>query len=152
MGADHTFSIEIDFIQNGFIWRSDVLTCILPDNKNALWENIVIHLPNGWLFCVDGSLLPMLVTNRRDERPMNACSEGWAYLDRQIWPKLAFFENFSRNWFGYDRSKKLQRQIMYNETLNRFDISLRCPELHVGIDFVFEIGYPVPDVSQDLWF
>ena len=83
---------------------------------------------------------------------MNTCSEGWAYLDKQIWPKLAPFEDFARNWFGYDPSKKLQRQIMYNDTSNRLDISLRCPELHVGIDFVFEPGYPVPDVPEDFWF
>jgi hypothetical protein len=152
VGAGDTGSIAMNYNRDGLIWRSDVRTCVLRDNKNVLWKNVVIHLPNDGFFYVEESLLPVLATNRRNERHMNTCSEGWAYLDHQLWPKLAPFENFARNWFNYDPSKKLQRQIMYNDTSNRLDISLRCPELHVGIDFVFEPGYPVPDVPEDFWF
>ena len=32
--------------------------------------------------------------------------------------------------------------IMYNDTANRMVISIRCPESHVGIEFVFEPGIP----------
>jgi hypothetical protein len=149
-GAGDTGSIAMNYNRDGLIWRSDVRMSILDDN-NVDWKNVVIHLPNDGFFYVEESLLPVLATNCRNERHMKTCSEGWAYLDSQVWPKLARFEIFACNWFGYDPSKKLQRQIMYNDISNRLDISLRCPELHVGIDFVFEPGYPVPDVPAKFW-
>lgn len=62
------------------------------------------------------------------------------------------FEKFAPEWFGYDDTKKLQRQIMYNDASNHMDVSLRCPETTVFIDFVFEPGYPVPEVAEDFWF
>jgi len=146
-----TVSIAMNYNRDGLIWRSDVRTCVLLDNKNVLWKNVVIHLPNDGFFYVEESLLPVLATNCDNDRHRNSCFKGWAYLDSEIWPKLARFENFARDWFGYDSSKKLQRQIMYNDNANRLDMSFRCPELYVGIDFVFEPGYPVPDVPAKFW-
>jgi hypothetical protein len=103
-------------------------------------------------FSVAENLLPVLASNRRNARRMQTCSEGWAYLDQTVWPKLDPFEDFARSWYGFDAKKKLQRQIFYNDTNNRMDICLRCPETKVGIDFVFEPGYPVPEVPKEFWF
>ena len=152
VGPGDTGSIAMNYARDGLTWRSDIRTCVLRDNKNVLWKNVVIHFPNDGFFYVDEGLLPVIATNRRNERHLNTCSEGWVYLDQHVWTKLVPFEDFARKWFGYDPSKKLQRQIEYNDTSNRMGISIRCPQLHVGIDFVFEPGYPVPDVSEDFWF
>ena len=143
-----TVSIAMQYNRDGLTWRSDVRTCVLQDKKNVQWTNVVIHLPNDGFFYVEESL----ATNCDNDRHRNSCFEGWAYLDSEIWPKLARFENFARDWFGYDSSKKLQRQIMYNDIANRLDVSFRCPEFYVGIDFVFEPGYPVPEVPENFWF
>lgn len=145
-----TVSIAMEYNRDGLIWRSDVRTCVFF-RKNVLWKNVVIHLPNDGFFYVEESLLPVLATNRDNDRHRNSCFGGWAYLKTEIWPKLARFENFARDWFGYHSSKKLERQIMYNDIANRLDISFRCPELYVGIDFVFEPGYPVPEVPESFW-
>jgi len=146
-----TGPFTMNYNRHGLKWRSDVRTCGHID-KGVAWTNVVIHLPNDGFFYVEESLLPVVASNRRNERHMNTCSEGWAYLDQQIWPKLAPFEDFARDWFGYGPSKKLQRQIMYHDTSNRLDISVRCPELRIGVDFVFEPSYPVPEVPDDFWF
>lgn len=121
-------------------------------DTQGVWNNLVIHLPNDGFFYVAENLLPVLASNRRNARQMQTCSEGWAYLDETVWPKLDPFEDFARSWYGYDAKKKLQRQILYNDTNNRMDICLRCPETKVGIDFVFEPGYPVPEVPKEFWF
>ena len=89
--------------------------------------------------------------SRRNQRHMKNCSEGWAYLEDTVWPKLEAFENSARTWYGYDSEKKLQRQILYNDTSNRLDVSFRCPQTKVGINFVFEPGFPVPDVPEEFW-
>jgi len=144
--------IECDYTRDGLKWRSDVRTCFQAKHY-GLWKNVVIHFPNDGFFYVDETLLPLLTTNNVNARHMKTCKEGWAYLNEEVWTELAPFEDFARKWFGYDDpSKKLQRQIMYNDTANRMDISIRCPELLVGIDFVFEPGFPVPDVPEEFWF
>lgn len=145
-------TIPIDYSRDGLDWRSDIRVCLSVDSRGVMWKNFVVHLPNDGFFYVDESLLPVLATNKRNPKHMNTCSEGWAYLDQCLWPKLMPFEQFARQWFGYDDTKKLQRQIMYNDVSNRMDVSLRCPETNVGIDFVFEPGYPVPEVPEDFWF
>jgi hypothetical protein len=141
----------IDFERDGLKWRSDYRICQLTDTQ-GVWNNLVIHLPNDGFFYVAENLLPVLASNRRNAQHMQTCSEGWAYLEQTVWPELDPFEDFARAWYGYDAEKKLQRQILYNDTSNRMDICLRCPETKVGIDFVFEPGYPVPDVPEDFWF
>ena len=146
--------LPIDYDRDGLTWRSDIRICLLVDNKDVLWKNFVVHLPNDGFFYVDEGLLPVLATDERNSRHMKSCSEGWAYLDQCLWPKLAPFEIFARQWFGYndDDNKKLQRQILYNDVKNRMDICLRCPATKVGIDFSFEPGYPVPEVPEEFWF
>ena len=144
--------LPIDYDRDGLIWRSDIRVCLLVDHKDVLWKNLVVHLPNDGFFYVDEALLPVLAKDKRNARHMNSCSEGWAYLDKCLWPKLFPFEEFARKWFGYDGNKKPQRQILYNDVNNRVDICLRCPETKVGIDFLFEPGYPVPEVPEDFWF
>jgi hypothetical protein len=139
----------IDFERDGLKWRSDYRICQLTDTQ-GVWNNLVIHLPNDGFFYVAENLLPVLAS--RNARDMQTCSEGWAYLEQTVWPELDPFEDFARAWYGYDAEKKLQRHILYNDTSNRMDICLRCPETKVGIDFVFEPGYPVPDVPEDFWF
>ena len=69
-----------------------------------------------------------------------------------ILSSLEDFEKFAREWYGYNDTHKLQRQIMYNDASNRIDISLQCTTTHVGIDFVFEPGFPVPEVPDNFWF
>jgi hypothetical protein len=148
-----TVPLSIDYTRDGLIWRSDVRVCFFKDHKTAPnWKNLVVHLPNDGFFYVAESLLPVLAVNKRNVLHLNTCSEGWAYLDKCLWPKLKPFEQFARDWFGYDETNKLQRQIMYNDASNRMDISLRCPKTKVGFDFVFEPGFPVPEVSDDFWF
>ena len=149
-----TVPLSIDYVRDGLIWRSDIRVCLLVDDKDVLWKSLVVHLPNDGFFYVDEALLPMLAKDKRNPRHMNTCSEGWAYLDKCLWPKLILFEEFARNWFGYDGddNKKLQRQILYNDVNNRMDICLRCPHTKVGLDISFEPGYPVPEVPEDFWF
>jgi hypothetical protein len=48
-----TGCIAMNYDHNGLIWRSDIRTCVLRDNKNVLWKNVVIHLPNDGFFSVD---------------------------------------------------------------------------------------------------
>lgn len=146
--------LPIDYGRDGLIWRSDIRVCLLVDNMDVLWKNLVLYLPNDGFFYVDEALLPVLAKDKRNPRHMNSCSEGWAYLDKCLWPKLIPFEEFARKWFGYDDddNKKLQRQILYNDVNNRMDVCLRCPQTKVGIDFSFEPGYPVPEVPEDFWF
>ena len=146
-----TASSFIDFERDGRKWRSDYRICQLTDN-HGVWNNLVIHLPSDGFFYVAENLLPVLASNRRNAQHMQTCSEGWAYLERTVWPKLDPFKDFARSWYGYDVEKALQRQILYNDTSNRMDICFRCPETKVGIDFVFEPGYPVPDVPKEFWF
>jgi hypothetical protein len=150
--TDATVAIAVDYDRDGLTWRSDYRIVISHDSKNNVWKNLVVHLPNDGFFYVDESLLPVLAGGRRNVRHMNTCSEGWAYLDQCLWPKLERFEKFAREWYGYNDTQKLQRQILYNDTSNRMDISLRCPATSVGIDFVFEPGFPVPVVPDEFWF
>jgi hypothetical protein len=147
-----TVATSLDYDRDDLIWRSDFRICISYDNKKNVYNNLVINLPNDGFFYVNESLLPVLAVDRRNKRHMNTCSEGWAYLDHSVWPKLERFEQFAREWYGYDDTKKLQRQILYNDTSNRMDISLHCPATSVSIDFVFEPGYPVPVVPEEFWF
>ena len=154
----------IEYSRDGRQWRSDIGVCLYVDSRGVTQKNFVVHLPNDGFsnvdesllpnddfFYVDESLLPVLATNNSNPKHMNTCSEGWAYLHQDLWQKLTPFEKFARQWFGYDGTKKLQRQIMYNGVRNRMDISLRCPQTKVGVDFVFEPGYPVPEVPEDFW-
>jgi hypothetical protein len=112
VGSGDTGCIAMNYDHDGLIWCSDIRMCVLRDNKNVLWKNVVIHLPNDGFLYVDESRLPVLAANRRNECHLNTYSEGWAYLDQHVWSKLVPFEDFSRKWFGYGPSKKLQRQIM----------------------------------------
>lgn len=52
-------------------------------------------------------------------------------------------------WF---ENQNFRRQILWNDLNNRMDICLLCPETDVSIDFVFEPGYPVPEVPDEFWF
>jgi hypothetical protein len=146
--------LPIDYVRDGLIWRSDIRVCLLVDHKDVLWKHFLVHLPNDGFFYVNEALLPVLAKDKRNARHMNTRSEGWAYLDKCLWPKLIPFEKFARKWFGYDNddNKKLQRQILYNEFNNQMDICFRCPETKVGIDFSLEPGYPVPEVPEEFWF
>jgi hypothetical protein len=152
-----TVAEEVEYDRDGLVWRSDYQIHIRRQSQargQCEVRRLVLHLPNDGFFYVAESLLPVLVSNRRNERHLKTCSEGWAYLDQNVWPKLAAFEQFARDWFGYDNdnSKKLRRLIMYNDLNNRMDICLLCPDTNVSVDFVFEPGYPVPEVPEDLWF
>lgn len=104
--------LPIDYDRDGLIWRSDIRVCLLVDNKDVLWKIFVVNIPNDGFFYVDEALLPVLASDKRNARHMNNCSEGWAYLDKCLWPKLIPFEEFARKWFGYDGHDKLQRQIL----------------------------------------
>lgn len=106
----------------------------------------MVHLLNDGFFYVTESLQPVLASNRRNELHLKTCS------DQQVWPRLTAFDAFAREWFGYDESRELRRQIMYQDGENRMDIYLLCPESNVSVDFVFEPGFPVPDVPEDFWF
>jgi hypothetical protein len=133
-----TIAEEVEYDRDGLVWRSDYQILIRRQSQmRGQVRRLVLHLPNDGFFYVAESLLPVLLSNRRNERHLKTCSEGWAYLDHIVWPKLAAFEQFARDWFGYDNSKKLRRLIMYNDLNNRMDICLPCPDTNVSVDFVF---------------
>lgn len=105
-------------------WRSDIRVCLLVDNNDVLWKNIVVHLPNDGFLYVDEALLPVLANDRRNPRHMNDCSEGWAYLDKCLWPKPVPFEDFTRKWFGHDIG---DQKTSTPDPLQQCEQCLRCP-------------------------
>jgi hypothetical protein len=141
---DTTVPTELEYERDGLVWRSDCHVEVLSKGAVPL-RRLVLHFPNDGFFYVDESLLPVLAGDQCNDRHENTCREGWAFLDQQVWPKLTAFETFVREWFGYDESNKIQRQIVYHGDENRMDICLLCPETNVAVDFVFKPGFPVPE-------
>ena len=144
---------ELRYEKDGLVWRSDYFVRVIRGKKpRVLIRRLVLHFPNDGFFYVEESLLPILASGHNNERHLEDAAGGWAYLDKEVWTKLTAFEEFARDWFGYGREKKLQRQILYNDEQNRMDICMRCPETSVSIEFSFEPGFPVPEVPDEFWF
>jgi hypothetical protein len=156
-GLDSTVAEDVEYDRDGLVWRSDYHIHIRRQSQGAgkcecEVRRLVLNLPNDGSLYVAESLLPVLISNRRNERHLMTCCEGWACLDQNVWPKLAAFKQFAHDWFGYDDTKKLWRLIMYNDLNNRMDTFLFCPDTNASVDFVFAPSYPVPDVPDDFWF
>lgn len=141
----------IVYQHDGLKWRSDVRVCRERQIGTTV-NSLVVHFPNDGFFYVEESLLPVLSSNRDNPKHMKTCPKGWAYLERSLWAELQPFETWARKWFGYDDDKKLKRQILYHAPENRMDICLLCPETNVSAVFVFEPGYPEPEVPEEFWF
>jgi len=150
--AATTVAEEVEYDRDGLVWRSDYHIRIQRMADGTMVRKLVIHLPNDGYFYVSEQLLPVLVSGRRNDRHLNTCPEGWAYLDAVVWPKLAPFENWARRWFGFIECQTLRRQILYNDLNNRMDICLKCPSTNVVVEFSFEPGYPMPEVPESFWF
>ena len=110
-----TVAEEVEYNRGGLVWRSDYHIRIRCMADDTMMRKLVIHLPNDGFFYVDERILPVLVSDRRNDRHLTTCAEGWAFLDAVIWPKLAPFENWARQWFGYRESQTLRRQVLYIE-------------------------------------
>jgi hypothetical protein len=155
--ANHQTTIgELEYEKDGLAWHSDCQIHVRQERRrggeHVCVRRLVLQFPNDGFFYVDESLLDLLARNKHNERHAKNCPDGWAYLNGVVWPKLAAFDTFAREWFGYDASKKLRKQIMYNDDANRMDICVLCTETNVAIDFVFEPGFPVPHVSAEFLF
>ena len=76
-----TVPIPVDYDRDGLTWRSDFRICISYDNNAVQWKRLVLHFPNDGFFYVDEKLLPVLASNRRNEKHMGTCSNG-LYLEQ----------------------------------------------------------------------
>lgn len=141
----------VNYKRDGLEWRSDFRIFVVYDGKGTSKKSLTLHLPNDGFFYVAESLLPVLASGRVNDKDPDH-RDGWAFLDQCLWPKLEHFEKYARKWFGYDEEKKLRRQVVYNDSANRMDISLLCPDTNVSIDFVFEPGFPATEVPDNFWF
>jgi hypothetical protein len=146
----NTLGSALEYQKDGLKWRSDYFVKVIRcKNPGETSRRLVLHFPNDGYFYVHESLLPVLSNQRVNERHLNTAAKGWVFLDANVWTKLTALETFAREWFGYDTDKKLQRQILYNDSKNRMDICIRCPETLVSIEYSFEPGFPVLDVPEE---
>jgi hypothetical protein len=139
-------SERFEYVLGDLKWECEYSVEIQQSKKGNRRKTLVIHLPNDGYFYINGVQMEEFLRGKvkqadiPNSRHKKNCPEGWSVLDKNVWKKVAPFEEFMVYWFGDEncQPEHMKRSIMYYADANRVDICLRHKDRHVGVEFSFE--------------